>query len=270
MIAMHQLLFADPAHGVSLRTSHAFLLLAVVVCCWHGARQLRVLDPIGWRRARSGFLLLAVAPWIGGHLHFLINNWSFALAKPAWIFFPWTGLHAGGAVIGLALSLPLVLRRYALPVGRIADALVPTIGIGIILGRLGCFAEGCCFGRVCAWPWCIAFPKGPYIYEFHLSQGYITPAATHSAPVHPLQLYFAAVGAVLIALSYWLQPRRRYAGQVALAALMVFSIGAAALEVIRDDYYPRVYWGPLPQLQWTALAMTMVSTVALAVAERRS
>lgn len=251
------------------RTGHVLLLLAVVVCGWHGARRLRALDPHGWRRARYGMLLVAISPWIGGHLHFVVNNWAWVTLNPSFLLTPWLGFHAGGAIICLSSCAVLVMHRYRLPRGRMADALVPTVAIGIVLGRLACFAEGCCFGRVCQWPWCVAFPPGSHPYEWHLAQGVIGATATRSAPVHALQLYFGAVGVVLLGLWRSLHPRRRYDGQVALIALLVFSAAAAVLEPLRAGDDARVYWGPLPQLLWTALGMCVISGAALVAAERR-
>src|SRR5262245_31696511 len=128
---MYQLLINDPAHGLVVRTNHVLFVVAVTVCCWHAIRRLRRIDGLDWYRARWGFLFLAVVPWIGGHVHFLINNWSFAAHHPAWLFLPWMGLHAGGVIISLAISIPPVFRYCDVPVGRVADALVPTVGIGI-------------------------------------------------------------------------------------------------------------------------------------------
>jgi phosphatidylglycerol:prolipoprotein diacylglycerol transferase len=199
----------------------------------------------------------------------LINNWRYARTSPALLFVPWNGFHAGGAIIALVFTVPVVARRFTSPPGRIADTLVPTAGLGIILGRLGCFAEGCCFGHACDWLWCVSFPAATHPYDLHIAHGRIAPGAMFSAPVHPLQLYFAGIGVVLIAMSRWLQPRARYEGQVALLALVVFSIAAAALEPLRAGDDARVYWGPLPQLQWTALAMAVTSLAMLYVAARR-
>jgi phosphatidylglycerol:prolipoprotein diacylglycerol transferase len=259
-----------PGVDWSLRTNHLLLLVTAVLCGWHGARRLRQLDPPGWRRARRGLVLLAVAPWIGGHVHFLVNNWRYACTSPALLFVPWNGLHAGGAIIALALTAPLALRRFTCPLGRVADTLVPTVGIGIVLGRLGCFAEGCCFGSVCRQPWCVSFPAGTSAYELHSAQGQVGLTGMHSAPVHPLQLYFAGVGVMLIVLSRWWRGRARYEGQIALLSLVIFSVAAAALESLRAGDDTRVYWGPLPQLQWTAIAMAIGSLAALRAAERRS
>jgi phosphatidylglycerol:prolipoprotein diacylglycerol transferase len=155
-----------------------------------------------------------------------------------------------------------------MPLGKLADGLIPTIGIGIAIARLGCFLQGCCFGTVCTLPWCVSFPSSAYVYSFHVQEGLAAQGASHSAPVHALQLYFSAGGLLLTAVALWLLPRKRYDGQVALVALVVYGISAAALEFFRADAFPRAYWGPLPQLEWTALGITAVASVALFLAER--
>jgi hypothetical protein len=64
-----------------------------------------------------------------------------------------------------------------------------------------------------------------------------------------------------------LHRRKRYDGQVALATLAGFSLSTAVIECFRADYGASPYWGPLPQLLWTAIAMSVVSVAALARAE---
>lgn len=266
---MHPWLGDVPLLGRPLRTGTTLLLLALIVCCMHGARRVRALDALAWRRARPAFAAVALAPWVGGHAHFLLNNWAWAAQQSAVLLNPIMGFHAGGAMIGLTLSLMVVVGHYRLPLGRIADALVPTIGLGIIIARLGCFAEGCCWGRLCRWPWAVTFPRGTPPYEVHLAQGHIDAASLVSAPVHPLQLYFAAVGLGLLMLARWRRRYNRYDGQVALIGSMIYSASAAGLELLRAGDDARVYWGPLPQLLWTALAMLAASTAALFAVERR-
>ena len=50
---MYQFLINDPAHGLQVHTNQVLLLLAVVVCCWHGAHALRRIDGLDWHRAVS-------------------------------------------------------------------------------------------------------------------------------------------------------------------------------------------------------------------------
>jgi phosphatidylglycerol:prolipoprotein diacylglycerol transferase len=164
---------------------------------------------------------------------------------------------------------PLVFRAFRVPIRPFADVLAPTVGVALAVTRLGCFLKGCCFGTVCHAPWCVTFPRGTYLFLLHADAGLVPPDAGHTAPVHPLQLYFSAAGLLMAAVSLWLYPRRRYDGQVALVELVVFSATAAALEFFRADPATRVYWGSLPQLAWTALAMTAGSALTLALAEWR-
>ena len=154
-----------------------------------------------------------------------------------------------------------------LPAWRLADATVPVVGVGIAIARLGCFLHGCCFGTLCAWPWCVTFPRDTYIYQYHLDLGVLPLGAERTLPIHPLQLYFAAAGLAITAAGLWLHPRKRYDGEVALVALVIFSISTAMFEFLRADAQPRLYWGSLPQLTWIALAMSAASVTALAAAE---
>jgi hypothetical protein len=64
--------------------------------------------------------------------------------------------------------------------------------------------------------------------------------------------------------------RRRFDGEPTLVALLVYSVSAAALEFLRGERTARVFWGPLPQLEWVALAMTVATGAALVLATRRT
>src|SRR5262249_52382258 len=169
-------------------------------------------------------------------------------------------------ITALALVFPLVCRLYGVAVGKLADGLVPTIGVGIAIARLGCFLHGCCFGTICQLPWCLSFPHGSESYQYHVALGLLSPDAARSVPVHPLELYFAAVGLLITLLAVWLYPRKQYDGQVALAAFVFFAASSAGLEWFRADIPQRGYWGALPQLEWVALLMAAAAVVGLALA----
>jgi len=140
--------------------------------------------------------------------------------------------------------------------------------VGVVLARLGCLLHGCCFGAPCTGPWCLRFPPTSAAFAVQRMHGLVPPDAAASLPLHPLQVYFALVGVSVTVLALWLQRRKQYDGQVALLGLLIFSLGSAGLEFLRGDDGLRVFWGPLPQLEWTALAMTVGAAVALVAAQR--
>ncbi len=219
----------------------------------------------------AALLAIATTTLIGGRLHFVVANWS-SLHSPlaSLLRFSSGSLHAPGAILGAVLGTVLVLRRLDLPLARFADSLAPAVGIGIAIARLGCFLHGCCYGIPCDLPWAVTLSSSSYVYAVHLERGVLAADATHSLPVHPLPLYFAACGAGIAAFLLWLRPRKSYDGQLALTLLFLFSASSALLEPLRIDDPSRIYWGPWPQLLWVNSAMTVVSAAALLLARQRA
>ena len=83
----------------------------------------------------------------------------------------------GGFVGGLGAGL-WALRRRRIPIIAALAAAAPALAIGHAIGRIGCFLVGDDYGRPTDLPWGVAFPEG------------LPPT---SVPVHPTQLYEAAV-----------------------------------------------------------------------------
>ena len=258
-----------PLLGSQMRVPVLMIPLAAIFAVSLVLYLAKIREGLRIRHVVLAAVLLTPVVFTGGHLHFLLNHRDFVAGGSLVTLKFWTGsMHAGGAIVAFALTAPFVLRLCRIPVGKLLDAVAPAAGIGVAIARVGCFLQGCCFGTVCYWPWCLSFPKSAYIYTFHEHLGVLPAHGLYSAPIHPLQLYFSASGLLLTVVALWLYPRKRYDGQVALVVLLLYGVSAAVLEFFRADYYPRAYWGPLPQLEWTALAITGVAAVALLVAER--
>ncbi len=256
--------------GVEVHTHILLLVTAVVGCLWLGPKWASRLEGLDARRVRWVLLWLGVAAFAGGRAHFLANTWWSAMfVGQRWAMLRfWSGLHAGGAIAGLVVAAPLAARAYGLSLGRLADAVAPTVGVGIALARLGCFANGCCFGVPCSGPWCVAFARDSAAYAFHAASGAIAPEALASATVHPLQLYFAGAGLTGGLVALLAQRHRGYPGRAALLGLAVYLTLVAAIEPLRAAGPASRYLrgGPL-QLQWVALALAGGAAVALGVAE---
>lgn len=214
--------------------------------------------------------LIAVATFAGGRLHFVLANWARLQDQTESAFrFSSGALHAPGAIVGAALAVLVVLPLLSLPIGRFVDGVAPAVGIGIALARFGCFLHGCCYGHLCSLPWGVTLPPDSYVFARQLDANLLPPHATRSLPVHPLPLYFAAVGIGATVFLLRLRRRKRYHGQLGLWLLALFSVSSAILEPFRADDPGRVYLGPLPQLLWVTLGMAIVSVAALGVAEYR-
>src|SRR5205085_2808110 len=67
-----------------------------------------------------------------------------------------------GGVLAYALAYLLFFRRRGVSTLKLADVVAPSVALGICVGRLGCFLNGCCYGQVacagCAAVYPVHFP----------------------------------------------------------------------------------------------------------------
>ena len=122
------------------------------------------------------------------------------------------------------------------------DVAAPAVAIGIAIGRIGCFLNGCCYGAVCHLPWAVCFPAGSHAWARQVDAGLISPWAIHSLPVHPTQIYASLAGFALLGLLLAYFPRRRAAGEVMAVLMIVYPLTRWPLEAVRGDE-PAIFAG---------------------------
>lgn len=185
--------FDVPTYGVLVA---AGLLLGLKIAGRLAGRSR--LDP---EKVANLGVYIAIAAIVGAKLFMIFNNWGYYSADFSRLF-SLSALRAGGVFYGGLLAALAVAAAYAGKVGLpwlpTADVLAPAAAFGHAVGRLGCFAAGCCWGRETDAPWAVVF-RDPAAHEFTGA-----PLGVH---LHPTQLYEAA-GAALIGV-YLLRARAR-------------------------------------------------------------
>lgn len=84
---------------------------------------------------------------LGGRLLYVLLNWPVYAASPLEILALWHGgLVWYGGFLGGLLATWLYLRRRGIGFLQGADQVLPFIALGHAVGRIGCFANGCCYG----------------------------------------------------------------------------------------------------------------------------
>jgi phosphatidylglycerol:prolipoprotein diacylglycerol transferase len=197
------------------------------------------------RRARKeGFpgeddvldISFSVLVWgfIGARLFYVIQNFSYYVTEPFRIFAVWEGglIVYGGLIMGLA-GFWIALRRKKIPFWKMLDFIVPYIALSQAFGRIGCFLNGCCFGKACDLPWAVRFPGIPYA-------------------VHPAQLYEAFYDIVLFVFLLERKKRARFEGEIALLYFLLYGMGRYMLEFVRE---PGWIWMGLTSNQWLSIAI---------------
>jgi len=85
---------------------------------------------------------------------------------------PWTSMFAvwqGGLEFygGVIFAIPVIIfysRRHKLPIRPCLDIVAIALMLGLSFGRMGCFLNGCCFGKPTELPWAVRFPYDSFAY----------------------------------------------------------------------------------------------------------
>jgi phosphatidylglycerol:prolipoprotein diacylglycerol transferase len=230
--------------------------------------------PLAARRAKKDGLdpevilsmawTIVVSGVAGARILYILQHPSGFIADPMEVFRLWNGgLTLFGGLALATLTTILVLRKKAGRSWAYTDALAPFVAFGEGLTRIGCFLNGCCFGRACTLPWAVTFPQDSYVST---TMGY--PHA-----LHPSQLYQSALGFLLFAVTTYVWKRRSFDGQV----FWVFVMGEGVSRFIADFF--RYYEGaqvvslmgaPISESQLASIGFVVFGALGYGIRRRRT
>ena len=182
----------------------------------------------------------------GGHLlGLMVHGWR---GGPLALLDFWQGGKSWyGGLLGGGLAGGLFFHYKKLPVLAYADASMPAVALGYSIGRLGCFLNGDDYGTLSHMPWAVTYPPGTEAYADHLARGWITPAASSSLPIHPVQLYASLLGLCLFVLLADWRPQR--IGSRSCAFLVLYGAARFCMEQwLRGDFRAVLGSFSLPQI----------------------
>jgi phosphatidylglycerol:prolipoprotein diacylglycerol transferase len=172
-------------------------------------------------------LTIMVAGFIGARAaHVLLEEPKFYAMNLSMIFEFWHGgfVYYGG-FFAAVLASSIFCKMRKCDFRAYADVFAPVVAGAYAIGRMGCLAAGCCFGRPTTLPWGITFPLGA--------------EAPSGIKLHPTQIYFSLWEAALCITILYLQKRKVFAaqqGQYFGLWLLLHAIGRAVIEQFRGDF----------------------------------
>lgn len=177
---MHPELFTIPGINYTVPSYGAMLLIAFLSGTWWmtlRARRVKIDPDIVLNIA---FISLLTST-IGARAFYVIHYWKDQFADNP---FRMLNLRSGGFEIygGVILAITCCLLYgfiKRLPMRIYADAAMPSILLGMGIGRIGCFLFGCCWGSACpaGLPWAVQFPYGAPAYHRQWENRQITTPA---------------------------------------------------------------------------------------------
>lgn len=205
-------------HSYGLLVAAGFLVglvLAVRQAKKEGIPSERILD--------IGFYVLLSAI-VGSRLLFVALNAGYYLRNPLDIFKIWEG----GLVFygGLLLAVPVAmwyLKKHGLDVWKITDIFAPSMAIGHAIGRLGCYAAGCCYGKPAHdLPWAVTFTDPECLAKIGI-------------PLHPTQIYESLGEFLNFFILITLRKHQSFRGQLFWTYILLYSVLRFGVEFFRGD-----------------------------------
>ncbi len=207
-------------------------------------------------------LYVMISSIFGARLFYIISNIKYYLNNPIEIFYLQEGglIFYGGLILGLGTAL-MFLKLKKLNIFKYLDLLAPSVVLGQAIGRIGCFLNGCCYGRIVYNPkyslCTVKFPKviqiienpkgyfheeiiGAPAYLDHLHHGFISENDLFSLPVIPTQLISSIMDFIIFIILVLVFKKYKFNGQVLSTYLIIYSVGRFFIEFLRGDN-PLIY-----------------------------
>lgn len=186
-------------------------------------------------------IVFSVLIWgfMGARIFYVLQNFSYYGAHPLKILAVWEGglIFYGGVAAGI-LGFGLTIRQKKMPFWKSLDFIIPYLALTHVFGRIGCFLNGCCYGKSCDVPWAVKFPQVAW-------------------KVHPTQLYEALFDLGLFIFLIIKRRRAHFDGQITLLYFVLYGWGRYLIEFLRESDQ---VWMGFTFNQWLSITIITLAT----------
>jgi prolipoprotein diacylglyceryltransferase len=256
-------------HGVPGELLPDYFMLAAIAVVVGSLIALRLAKRDGASVAHTTRAIACayLAALAGGYLFEALRAVPAALAAGSWRPVTHAGRAAYGGLIAAILAAAAYLKLSDEPLAPFFDRVAIGAGLTFALVRTGCFLAGCDYGVPTAGVWGVRFPPGSLAAIDHLRRGFVPPGAP-SLPVHPTQLYEAAVGLCAGLAAAVPIKRGKRDGTAFATFLSIYAAGRFVIELLRGDRDRGAALG-LSTAQWVSVGIALALGIAFALRARR-
>jgi phosphatidylglycerol---prolipoprotein diacylglyceryl transferase len=229
-------------------TSYGAMLCLALLVGWYLTMSLGQRAGLPRDLVAGCFFVAALSGFVGARALYVLTNWGEIASLGDAANARRGGLTGYGALVGGALGSLWLLHRRKQSFWAWADVVTPSLAVGVVLVRLGCYLLGSDFGQPLgagAPEWLKrlgTFPHwsaqtfdaaGAPAWVLHVSRGLIALDAERSLPVHPTELYEALAGLGLVGLC--VIGRRWQKGRLFCAWVFAYGTLRWVIDAWRDD-----------------------------------
>lgn len=165
-------------------------------------------------------IYILISSIVGARLLYVLSNLDEYKTNPLDAIFSRAGfVFYGGLILATVVAI-WYLKRQKLSVWKIADVIAPSIAIGQAIGRIGCFLNGCCYGKPTTLPFGVMMFGNDHLDLTH---------------VHPTQLYDSVGNLIIFYILTCLWKRRKFDGQIFFLYLILYATTRFIIEFYRGD-----------------------------------
>ncbi|WP_287152858.1 prolipoprotein diacylglyceryl transferase [Candidatus Solincola tengchongensis] len=169
-------------------------------------------------------LAAAVGGIVGARLFYVLGHWR-EFSDRWWEAFKFWNVQGlvfyGGFILGI-LAAVAVVRLRGVSVGQVLDSGGLAVPAALAVARVGCYLNGCCFGKSSGLPWAVTFPLRTQM-EMGMPRN----------PVHPTQIYELLMDLGIFVILLAVHRRFRYRGEIMLSFIMLYAVARFSNEFFR-------------------------------------
>jgi phosphatidylglycerol:prolipoprotein diacylglycerol transferase len=246
--------FSVPTYGITIA-------IAYLVAAWY-LRKKALAEGLPEQKVFDLSIAILATAILGAKLLLVVVEWKHYLASPKDLLgvVRSAGVFYGGLICASVVGI-WYMRRHRLPAWKVADMGAPAIALGEGIGRWGCFAAGCCYGRESHGPFAVTFTD-PIAAEqvgtpLHL-------------PIHPTQIYLSVNAFAIFLFLHWLYKRKSFDGEIFCTYLLLYAITRGIIEIWRGDIVRGfVIPGVLSTSQFIGVLVALASIAMMVRLSRR-
>jgi phosphatidylglycerol:prolipoprotein diacylglycerol transferase len=210
---------AVPTYGITIA-------IAYLVAAWY-LRKKALAEGLPEQKVFDLSIAILASAILGAKLLLVITDWKLYWHDPKELV---NVLRSAGVFYGGLICASIVgiwyLIRHRLPPWKVADMGAPAIALGEGIGRWGCFAAGCCFGKDTSGPFGVVF-KNPIAHE--------QTGVPLGHAIEPTQIYLSLNAFAIFLFLHWLYKRKSFDGEIFCTYLLLYAITRGILEIWRGD-----------------------------------
>lgn len=172
-------------------------------------------------------MLGMIAGVLGARIFYVVQNWHYYSKHLAAIIRIDQGglVFYGGFILSL-LSLIFYIRKVLKKdTVLVLDIIAPALPLAHAFGRVGCFFNGCCYGKPAELLWAVSYPEGTEPFRRY-----------GNLPLHPVQIYEAVLNVILSLLLFYLLRKSSKRGVTMAAYIFAYGLLRFIDEFFRGDH----------------------------------